>query len=357
MTEKKEILIAGAGPSGLAMAIFLSDLGYHPRIVDKKSCIGPHSKALGVNPRTLQILEQYNLTERFLANGRKMEAINIWKGDKHIYRNEFSSIKHKYPFMLIQPQKESEEIFLEEVQRRGMKVEYETELLSLEEQGNQYITRFSNSDSHHFDYVIGSDGGHSIVRESIGLEYEGFSYDEKWEIYDIELETNLNKDEGHIRIFNEGGMIMIRLKGNVWRVAGNMTSLLDYIPKDCSQGNVDWHSTFRIHHKVANRLSLSNAAIIGDAAHLHSPVGARGMNLGIEDAFIASKLLHSGTMNQFTSLRQPYLMKTVDRINRMTTGMAGDTLSSRLLRRNLGFFRVFFPLVMPIARRFLLGLN
>jgi len=357
MQKNKEILIVGAGPSGLAMAMFLNKLGYHPRVIDKKSSIDIHSKALGVNPRTLEILESVNVTNRFLANGRKMQAFNIWKGDKHIYKNEFSQINHKYPFILIQSQKESEEILLEEVSRRGITIEYDTELTELDYNKNLFSAHIDNNGPQPFDYVVGADGGRSVVRESLGIDYEGFSYDEKWELYDVEVDTHLNPDEGHIRVFDEGGMIMIRLHDSVWRVAGNIESILEYLPEGSSVGDVLWTSTFRIHHKIATSLSKGNAMIIGDAAHLHSPVGARGMNLGIEDAFIASRFLHNDSLAEFSKARLPYLRNTVNRINRMTTGFAGNSTPSRMLRKNIGSFRVFFPLVMPAARRFILGLN
>ena len=110
MSKNKEILIIGAGPSGLSMAIFLNELGYKPKVIDKKKSISDYSKALGVNPRTLELFEPLGITEKFLNNGRKMNALNIWKGDKLIVKNDFQKVNHKYPFMLIQPQKESEEI-------------------------------------------------------------------------------------------------------------------------------------------------------------------------------------------------------------------------------------------------------
>ncbi len=123
---------------------------------------------------------------------------------------------------------------------------------------------------------------------------------------------------GHIRLFPEGGMIMIRLKDNIWRVAGNINSVLNYLPRGTKVGQVHWESEFRIHHKLAKSLIKENIVLIGDAAHLHSPVGARGMNLGIEDAFIASQLINDNKLNEFDKIRKPYLEKTVNRINNIT---------------------------------------
>ena len=357
--SRENILIVGAGPSGLAMAIFLAELGYRPRIIDKKQEISPHSKALGVNPRTLQILERFNITERFLDNGRKMKALNLWQADRHVYRNDFAKVKHSYPFMLVQPQKESEEILLDELRRRKVDVEYGVAFDSFQRLESAYEVSFTPTrpDNQMYDYIVGADGGHSLMRESMDVQMSGFRYDEEWELYDIELETDLNPDEGHIRLFGEGGMIMILLNNDVWRVAGNISGLLNYLPKHTKTGETHWESTFRIHHKVAQSLVKNGCVLIGDAAHLHSPVGARGMNLGIEDAFIASQFMKQSLLYKYEVSRLPYLKKTVNRINAITTGLAGDSATAQLFRKRMNWLSWAFPIVMPRMRKFVMGLN
>lgn len=355
---KKEILIAGAGPSGLSMAIFLNALGYQPRIIDKKPNIGPYSKALAINPRSLQILKPYGLTDRFLNNGRKMEAINIWKDDKFIYKNDFTKIKHAYPFMLVQTQKESEEILLEEALNRNINIEYNTALSSLQKTNQRYIANINSNQtpSSTFDFIIGADGGQSVVRQQASIQFDGFKYDEEWELYDIELDTPVAEDEGHILIFSEGCMVMIRLKKNVWRIAGNLKNLIGYLPKNTSIGNIIWESKFRIHHKVAQSLTNENIVLLGDAAHLHSPVGAKGMNLGIEDAFIASQLIHKNKLHTYNQVRRKHIKKTVKQINNMTMGLAGHSASANFIRNRLELLKVFFPFIMPHVRKFIMGL-
>lgn len=356
-----KILVVGAGPSGLATALFLSEQGIKPGIIEKNSHISQYSKALGVNPRTLELLEKSGVTKRFLEKGRKMEKINIWKQDLHIIQNDLSKIPHKYPFMLIQPQKTSEAILLEELGNRKIEVEFKTSFKSLSTDSttvNVVLLKPNKVlEEQEFNLLIGADGAKSEVREQIGIRSLGFQYTEEWELFDVELDLPLARDEGHVRLFREGGMIMIRLKHNIWRVAGNMKSLLNYLPKGCRVGEMVWESKFRISHRVADELVKDKVVLIGDAAHLHSPLGARGMNLGIEDAFIVSNLIVENRISEYTKIRKAFLERTVRRINGITQGLAGDSFFSRFLRTNIGLLKFAFPLAMPIARKFIMGLN
>lgn len=158
MNLSKEIAIIGAGSLGLSMAIFFYELGYKRKIFDKKIKISKYSKALGVNPKTLEIFKPLG--------------------------NDFAKIKSDYPFMLIQPKIESEEILLEEVQSRGMQVEYNSEFVKFNKTELKYTCQIIGNENlnDEFDYIIGADGGRSKIREQIGIQYKGYRYDAEWEI-------------------------------------------------------------------------------------------------------------------------------------------------------------------------------
>lgn len=357
---KQDAIIIGAGPAGMASALFLHQKGIRAGIIEKRADISQHSKALGANPRSLELLEQIRLTEKFLSRGRKMHRLNIWQGHRKIFVNQLSHVRHKYPFMLILPQRASEEILQQALIARNIHIERGVELAAFQPaEGNMALTLSKDGEEEKRNYplVIGADGAHSQVRKSLNIHFEGFRYEEVWEIYDVALDTPLAQDDGHVMLLEDGGMIMIRLSDNIWRVASNMKNTLNYLPAGTVAGQIVWQSGFHISHRIAQSLGNDKVVLIGDAAHLHSPVGARGMNLGIEDAYLSAALISQGRLGEYQALRWKYLKNTVARINAMTQVVTGQNTTAKMIRKNMHMLSVFFPLVMPFARKFVMGLN
>ena len=360
MPSDQRILISGAGPSGLCAAIFLKAKGCNPRIIDKKKTVSPWSKAFAVNARTLSLLEEVGIVDRFLSNGRKMEAMNIWNNGKVFFRNEIKLAKHKYPFLIIQSQRESELILQEECEKRGIEIEFGTQLSKLERTSTGYSATLQNDEdsfTYESDYVIGADGSHSDVREQSGIEFTAFGYRGTWELYDVELEINIPPDDANLFFWNSGGMILIRIKDNLWRVAGSDKDLLNFLPKGTKVGNIPWQTKFNIGHRIAKQLTKDNVALIGDAAHIHSPFGGRGMNLGIQDAYLVAEAISRGTLSQYSSRRLPYLHKTVGRINQMTTFVTGNSGLPLFMKKCAWMGKPFLPLFRPLLRTFVLGID
>src|SRR5262245_9001287 len=144
--DGQKIIIVGAGPVGLSAALFLADLGHHPRIIERRKDISIYSKALALNPNTLQLFEKSGVTERFLKNGIRVSKMNIWSGHQWLYRNDFSKEKIKYPFMLVQPQYETEQILAEELRKRDIIVEREINCTGIKSNVNEVHISLEHED-------------------------------------------------------------------------------------------------------------------------------------------------------------------------------------------------------------------
>lgn len=365
-----DVLIAGAGPTGLAAALFLAERNIHARVVDQGSGLSTRSKAFGVNPRTLSLLESTGVTERLLASGWRMGAINPWREGagqhRKMFRIDLSKVDHRFPFMLVHSQAKSEAALLDALTERGGEVEWQTEVTGVQASGETVTTSLMSTreqsadgqeETARVDLLLGADGPGSTVRKALGVDFQGAAYEEPWKLYDIELDLPLVRDEAHVFLLPDGGMFLVRLEGDVWRVIGNVPDMLDRLPQGTQTGRVEWESDFGISHRVAARFRVGRACLAGDAAHIHSGLGARGMNLGIEDAFVYAALVAKGRVDHYDQLRRPVVVNLMAQIERMTEVPRGQTFLAKVVRVLSPVLGHLVPLGAGPARRFVLGLD
>ncbi|MBB3226866.1 2-polyprenyl-6-methoxyphenol hydroxylase-like FAD-dependent oxidoreductase [Luteibacter sp. Sphag1AF] len=335
------ILIAGAGPTGLAAALFLKRLGITARIVDRSPEPAAHSRALVVNPRSLDMLKASGVTDRMLAEGRPVSGLTFYDNWKRIAAFDTSAIHPRYQLTVLS--QERSEALLTDVlgilgvhPERGVSVsvkgQADTVRVTLEH-GN------GTREEATFDGLFGADGAHSTTRENLAIPFPGTSFPEIWPLFDIELETSLAPDRAHVAFFPKGLMFMIALDKHVWRIVSNLSDPLDHLPPGAHPGKTIWSSSFHIAHRVASVCSLGRVALGGDAAHIHSPLGARGMNLGIEDAYAFALRMADSSRDvparfaRYGAERHPVHVNVVRRVQMLTTMARGDSRATRLLRR------------------------
>lgn len=358
MSNPKEILIIGAGSTGLSSALFLAEAGFRPRIIDKRLEPSKITKALGVNPNTLKLLENTGVTQRFLQNGWKAGCFNFWCRNRIVYKNDFSKVRHPYPFMLVQPQFETEAILEDALAHRGIYVERGIALENISAGNKTAEITFRDGNRTTFDgIVIGADGNKSRVRESMGIAFNGWEHHEEFKLYDMELETPVNPNEGHYLFYKEGGMLMLHIRDGVWRVGGNIPDVFNYLPKGTKTGKISWETTFTVREMVAAQFNTGNVFLLGDSAHIHSPAGAKGMNMCIEDSYIFANLVKQNREAEFNAVRRPEIKRSVSIISQLTDKVGGHNIIGNTIRRHMDKLSVFFPLVMPPVRKFLLGIR
>ncbi len=306
-TRDTGVLIVGAGPTGLVLALWLTRLGVRVRIVDKTAEPGTTSRALAVQARTLELHNQVGLAEEVIARGRKMIAVNLWSAGKKAARAIFGDMGagfSPFPYALIFPQDEHERLLIDRLDEVGVQVERQTELLSFEDADGRVLARLKRPDGTEETcepaYIAGCDGAHSTVREALEIGFPGGVYHHLFYVADVEASGATMNGELHVALDRTDFLAVFPLKSDGRaRLIGTVREesaqqhdnlswndvskrVIEWIRIDVKR--VNWFSTYRVHHRVAAHFRKGRAFLIGDAAHIHSPVGGQGMNTGIGDA-------------------------------------------------------------------------
>ena len=350
-------LIVGAGPTGLAAALFLRERGIPARIIDSASEPTTHSKALGVNPRTLDLLESTGVTDRMLKTGRMARGMNLWRPDRKLATINLGGTGHRFPFMLVLSQAESERLLTEALTERGITVERGVGLTDIATANGGITATLSTGETLTPSVVLGADGAHSTVRKSLGRDFPGSAYPEPWHLYDARLQTTLDDEFINAFLLDDGVLLFIRIKENLWRIVSNVTDPLGQLPAGTTVEAVEWDSEFGFAHRIAKPLYADNICLAGDAAHIHSAFGARGMNLGIEDAYVFAALVAENRLSEYEAHRRPVIESVVKRVARATEIPRGKSLSAKLVRRFPSVVSWLAPKAESAVRTWVLGLD
>jgi 2-polyprenyl-6-methoxyphenol hydroxylase-like FAD-dependent oxidoreductase len=304
---RSEVLITGAGPTGLVLALWLTRQGVGVRIIDRAAAPGTTSRALAVQARTLELYRQLDLSDAVIRNGHKVPAVNLWALGERAARLAFATVGGQltpYPFLQIYPQDEHERMLLARLEQLGVSVERRTELISFTDDGDCVRSRLRTAENKEetaeASYLAGCDGARSIVRDTLGTGFPGGTYRQVFYVADIEGagppmngELHIDLDEADfLGVFPLAGAGRARLIGTVRDERAEHPESLRF--EDISAraiqhlglvvGKVNWFSTYHVHHRVAGHFRRGRVFLLGDAAHIHSPVGGQGMNTGIGDA-------------------------------------------------------------------------
>ncbi len=271
--QQHDVLIIGAGPTGLVLALWLTKLGANVRIVDKTSEPGTTSRALAVQARTLELYRQLGLTEEVIAQGHKVPAVNLWVRGRRTARIPFENVGSDltaYPFLHIFPQDQHERLLIARLQALGVTVERRTELIRFAENsdGVTAYLRGPDGDEHQCEarYIAGCDGARSVVRETIGTGFPGGTYRQLFYVADVQAagpaingELHIDLDEADfLGVFPLAGQGRARLIGTVRDERAEHPDTLAFhdvstwaIEKlKVKVGTVNWFSTYHVHHRV-----------------------------------------------------------------------------------------------------------
>jgi 2-polyprenyl-6-methoxyphenol hydroxylase-like FAD-dependent oxidoreductase len=381
-TEVLDVLIVGAGPTGLVLALWLTRLGVHVRIVDRTAEPGTTSRALAVQARTLELYRQIGIADAVVERGRRVLAANLWVTGHKVARAVFGEMGaglSPFPFAQIFPQDEHERLLIERLAEAGVEVERGTELVHFGDEAGRVHAQLKRADGTletcEAAYIAGCDGAHSSVREALNIGFPGGTYTHLFYVADVDASGAVMNGELHVALDRTDFLAIFPLKGDGRaRLVGTVRDeavrqhenlswtdvsqrVIEWLRIDIRR--VNWFSTYRVHHRVADHFSKGHAFLLGDAAHVHSPVGGQGMNTGIGDAVnLAWKLaavLHgradASLLDSYEPERIAFARRLVATTDQAFTGVTSTGAIARLVR--LHIVPILFPLItkLPWLRR------
>jgi 2-polyprenyl-6-methoxyphenol hydroxylase-like FAD-dependent oxidoreductase len=335
-TGRPEILIVGAGPVGLTAAVELSRRGYDPDIIDDGDGSHVESRALAINPRSLDILALSGLTDKLLQAGQKVSAVNFRVPERVLFRLETRNIPHPRNYILVLPQAETEKILLDGLGGRK-RVQWKTRLTDLELASDKPVVTLEKNGKRRKqtpDLVIGADGAHSTVRKSLGIGFAGSAYEHEWGLADVRV-AGLEPGELHVFDLSPSLIGFIPIRDDLFRAVADRTDVLELVPDSLKIKSIEWESQFRISHRQVETYQRGAVFLAGDAAHIHSPLGGRGMNLGIEDAAWLAWLIERGETERYTEFRLPVAKKVIGQVDNATRFVTANDPARVFLRRRI----------------------
>jgi len=352
------VLVAGAGPVGLSAALELARLGATVRLIDKQADRSGLSKAVGIHARTLELLEPSGVTPRLLEAGLKIRHGNLRYDGEVLGRIDFNNLDHRFNFLLSLPQNETEAILEEALAARGVAVERGVELTGLSQDADGVTAQLSGAggtSAFRCAWLAGCDGAHSTVRGLLGIGFAGEHYPDSWSLADIRMEWPFGHGDANLFLRPDGEVLfVISMPDARFRAISNYPNALELLPDGSRVTEILWQTNFTVSLRQVASYGTGRVLLAGDAAHIHSPAGGRGMNLGIEDATVMARRITGGGAENYSRDRHP-IGATVVRESDMQFRMAAARnpvlrlLRNAVIRHVLGSARVQRRLLFRMA--------
>ena len=377
-TIKTDVIIVGAGPTGLSLACQLTRHGIDFVVVEKNEDVTPYSKALGVHARTLEIYEQLGLAQKAIEQGSIAGKVRLLEKGEIVGEVDLSNIGEglsPYPFMLVLEQSENERLLYEYLQSHGRDVFWQTELDSFSQSESGVIANVRGGAPQTIEgkYLVGCDGPKSPVRRALGLSFEGSTFERIFYVADVQIDWKFSHDALHGCLTRNAVVAFFPMRGEKhWRIVGAFPEGLDKdegeilyeeiearikeeAQLDLDITRVDWFSTYKVHTRHVEKFSAGRCFLAGDAAHIHTPAGGQGMNTGIQDAYnLAWKmaLVVKGSaaeriLDTYNEERLPNAKRLLQTTDRMFNIAAGTDW----------FLNVIRTTVFPPMAKFILSLD
>jgi 2-polyprenyl-6-methoxyphenol hydroxylase-like FAD-dependent oxidoreductase len=344
LPDTTEVVIIGAGPTGLTLSIALHQAGVDHILVERLATGLNTSRAGVIHAQTLASLEPLGVAGRLVELGLKLDDFAIRDRDRNLLKLGFSRLPSPYPYVLMIPQNLTEEVLAERIAKLGGVVHRGVEAKAVTQNPDgAWVTILADGREKTISarYVVGADGMHSVVRQAAGIGFEGEAYDGVFVLADVHLDWPLGPTEVSL-LFSPAGLVVVApLPDGSYRIVAtvdeapekpgiaDIQALLDSRGPASRQARVldlAWSSRFRVHHRIAKSYRNGRLFVMGDAAHVHSPAGGQGMNTGLIDAVVLGELLGDvingirpeSELELYESLRRPAAQEVIQLAGRLT---------------------------------------
>jgi len=362
-----DVLIVGAGPTGLMLANQLSRRKVSCMVVERHSGPAEQTRAMAVHARTLEIYAKLGIADKAVELGQIGNGANLWAGGTRKARIPFGDIGKgisPFPYVLMLGQDDNERILGANLQRFGTTIHWNTTLVQLE-QDDQHVEatlRLPDGSLQKVvaSYVAGCDGGRSSVRDLTGIRFSGAAYEQVFFVADTETTGPMVPGELNVYLWESGFYLFFPMRGaDRWRIIGILpeqlkgkegTDFNDVAPVIQGEAGVklsfkscNWFSTYPIHHRCAEHFRNNRCFLLGDAAHVHSPMGGQGMNTGLQDAYnlawklslVVSGQADESLLDSYESERLPLARQLLNSTDRLFQFVVADNWIARMFRRRI----------------------
>lgn len=351
------VLIAGAGPTGLTAALELERRGIEVKVIEKRAEGSGFSRAVGIMPKSLELLSACGVAEQLLAEGIRMADFHIFLDARKLLSFTTRRADPKYDFLLALPQDRTEAIMRDRLAKRRIKVAFGTTLAGFEQSSEGVTVAYADRTTERFDYLIGADGVHSTTRKILGVAFNGYDLPESWSIADVEARDWPYRDSFVVSALRDGRVAVVAHIGESrYRVISDTPNALATLALPLDITEIHRQGTFAISVRQVEKYQIGRVFLAGDAAHCHSPVGGRGMNLGIADAADLARRMAEGNPAGYTAARHPVGKAVIAASEGARKIITSGTWSRRaLFRMGLAAVRMLPPLRRRTARAVLRG--